>query len=190
MQSEQAPHWYLRKFEKGEIFGPVSFDQIREWATSAQINPQDAISSDRRIWTKAPMISELGMDWLIEVSDNAIYGPTTEGTLLEFLNIGEIAETTPIVNCCNGERMLLREAPFFLPHQEPVHTEPKNSNRIKSASSNLSKRIHRLESALLEKQVQYNSAKATIDKLRHRIMELEQQNADLKETIQDFRLDY
>jgi hypothetical protein len=47
-----------------------------------------------------------------------------------------------------------------------------------------------LESALLEKQVQFNSAKATIDKLRHRIVELEKQNADLKETIQDFRLDY
>jgi hypothetical protein len=32
---------------------------------------------------------------------------------LEFLNIGEIDASTPIVNCCTGETMSVAESPFY-----------------------------------------------------------------------------
>lgn len=116
MPSDQSPVWLLKKHGSGNVHGPVPFEKLLEWATSAQINPQDSISNDGKTWTKAPMIEDLQMDWLIEVPGNPLYGPTSPGAVLEFLNVGEIASTTRVLNCCTGEVMTLAEAPFY---QEP-----------------------------------------------------------------------
>ena len=183
MQSEQTPIWFLRKHGQGEIFGPVSFSQIREWSTGAQINPQDSISSDGVVWTKAPMMTELKMDWLIEVPANPLYGPTTEGALLEFLKEGEIDLNTSIVNCCTGETMTVCEAPFYNKTMVGSDHDSATSADSKEIKTNLPKRIHRLETALLEKQVLLNTAKVTMDRLRHRVEELEKENANLRDTL-------
>lgn len=113
MPSDNSQIWFLKKFGAGDIHGPVSFEKLREWADAAQINPQDSVSTDGRSWTKAPMIAELKMDWLVEVPDNPLYGPTTAGALLEFIRMGEIAPSTHIVNCCTGESLTIAEAPFY-----------------------------------------------------------------------------
>lgn len=129
------------------------------------------------------MVTELKMDWLIEVPSNPLYGPTTEGALLEFLKEGEIDLNTSIVNCCTGETMTVCEAPFYnnvLLGSDHESTTTADSKEIKI---NLPKRIHRLETSLLEKQVLLNTAKVTMDRLRHRVDELEKENADLRETL-------
>ena len=90
MAIEHSENWFLRKHESGEVFGPVPFEKIREWAHSAQVNAQDMLSTDQIIWTKAPMIPETEMDWLIVVGENVLYGPTTVEALLEFERLGEI----------------------------------------------------------------------------------------------------
>jgi hypothetical protein len=112
MPSDQSPVWLLKKHGTGNIHGPVSFDKLLEWAAAAQINPQDSISDDDDNWKKAPMVEELQMDWLIEVPGN-LYGPTSPGAVLEFLNMGEIDLSTRVVNCCTGESMTLEESPFY-----------------------------------------------------------------------------
>lgn len=113
MPSEQSPVWLLKKHGTGNVHGPVAFEKLLEWADSAQINPRDLISNDGKTWNKAPMIEGLHMDWLIEVPGNPVYGPTSPGSVLEFLNMGEITPSTPIVNCCTGEKMDVAEAPFY-----------------------------------------------------------------------------
>jgi len=113
MPSDQSPVWLLKKHGSGNVHGPVSFEKLIEWANAAQINPQDSISDDGIIWKKAPMIEGLQMDWLIEVPGNPLYGPTSPGAVLEFLNMGEIDLSTTIVNCCTGESMTLEEASFY-----------------------------------------------------------------------------
>jgi hypothetical protein len=113
MPSDQSPVWLLKKHGTGNVHGPVPFEKLLEWAYAAQINPQDSVSNDGKTWTKAPMIEELHMDWLVEAPDNPLYGPTTSGALLEFLNMGEINACTRIVNCCTGKNMSLAESPFY-----------------------------------------------------------------------------
>lgn len=113
MPSDQSPVWLLKKHDSGNVHGPVAFEKLLEWAAAAQINPQDSISNDGKTWTKAPMIEELEMDWIIEVPGNPLYGPTSSGAVLEFLNLGEIDTSTTILNCCTGETMALAEAPFY-----------------------------------------------------------------------------
>jgi len=113
MPSDLSPVWLLKKHGTGNVHGPVSFEKLLEWAAAAQINPQDLISDDEENWKKAPMVEGLGMDWLIEVPGNPIYGPTCSGAVLEFLNMGEIDLSTMVVNCCTGESMTVEEATFY-----------------------------------------------------------------------------
>jgi hypothetical protein len=101
--------WYLRKHEDGSIFGPVRFDQLARWASTAQIAPHDALSTDQRTWTKAPMLPQLGMDWLVEVTSEHYYGPTTLGAIQEFIRLGEISDDTFVINACDGTRRQIQE---------------------------------------------------------------------------------
>ena len=82
---EQSNHWFLMKSEDESVFGPISTSQLEEWANSAQISPQDKISSDEKNWLKAPLVSFLKMDFLLETAPDQFYGPTTAGTIKEFL---------------------------------------------------------------------------------------------------------
>ncbi len=182
MPTDHPLNWYLRKHNEGEIFGPIRFEQLLSWAQSAQINPQDTVSIDREVWTKAPMIPDLAMDWLIEVTDNLLYGPTTSGALMEFSRLGEITRDTTVVNCRTGESMPLRSAPFFT--EEASRPAPADLQEVQPAKGgikiNLQQRIRVLEAALIEKRLQLNVARETIAKLETRIHDLESYMRDVR----------
>src|SRR6187402_2534326 len=99
---DNAQTWYLMKNEDGSVFGPITFDQLHTWSTDAQVSPLDRVSNDEKTWVKAPMIPELEMDYLIEVSPDQFYGPTTIGAVREFLEAGEINQDTMVTNCTDG----------------------------------------------------------------------------------------
>lgn len=180
MTTDHPENWFLKKHETAEIFGPIRFEQIRSWAKAAQVNPQDMVSTDREVWTKAPMIPDFAMDWLIEVSDDLLYGPTTAEALMEFSRLGEITRETLILNCRTGEVMTLAKSPFFSeeamrPAVEDFPQPPKGGIKI-----NLQKRIRELESSLMEKSRQVTAAKETILRLEAKIRELEARLADAR----------
>jgi hypothetical protein len=103
--------WFLRKYEDGSTFGPVRFDQIARWAAAAQIAPHDTLSNDGKTWVKAPMVAQLEMDWLVELTSEHYYGPTTLGALQEFIRLGEIDGETLVINTRNGVHCKIREMP-------------------------------------------------------------------------------
>lgn len=180
MPTDHPENWFLKKYETSEIFGPVRFEQIRTWAKAAQVNPQDMVSTDKEVWTKAPMIPDLAMDWLIELSPDLLYGPTTSETLLEFSRLGEITGSSHILNCRTGETMTLSVAPFFIenalkPSLEDVPQPQKGGIKI-----NLQKRIRDLEATLMEKSRQLTTAQETISRLESKVRELEQRLAGVR----------
>ncbi|MEO8206061.1 MAG: GYF domain-containing protein [Chthoniobacterales bacterium] len=162
--------WYLRKHGDNEIFGPVHFNKIKEWAESAQIAPHDMVSEDGKVWTKAPMIPELEMDWLVQLSDESYYGPTTIEALLEFLQLGEINDETPLINCTNEKQLLFGKADFF-PKTEAPNADLRSPQK-RSIRHNLQQRIRELELTLVEKNRQLQMAEEKIQKLDARIREL------------------
>src|SRR6478672_5535329 len=109
------PSWYLRKYEGGGIFGPLPFDQLSRWASKARVAPRDLVSSDQENWMKAPMLSELGMDWLVEVTSERYYGPTTLGAINEFVRLGEVTPENFVINTCDGSDGRIREIASFFP---------------------------------------------------------------------------
>jgi len=182
MPIDHPENWFLKKHENGEVFGPIRFDQILAWARAAQVNSQDMVSTDREVWTKAPMIPELEMDWLIELHQKLLYGPTTSGALIEFFRLGEINRSTRVINCRTSETISLEQAPFFSEAELRPDTEvirqiqpPKGGIKL-----NLQQRIRDLEASLIEKRLQLTVANDTISKLEGKVRDLEQKLREIR----------
>lgn len=155
MVDAASSDWYLRKRGGTEAFGPISFAQLQAWAESAQISPLDWVSHDGSNWLRAPMVPELQMDWLIELGDGALYGPTTLGTLREFVRSGDITGESEIIDAIAGSRHMVAEL-LFGPDLEPqpvaeelpeMAAAPARTGGIKE---NLQQRIRELEEKLME----------------------------------------
>ena len=167
---------YLLKAEDGEIFGPVNFQQIVAWATAAQVSPLDKISSDQQAWFKAPMVPELGMDWLIELTTEQLYGPTTLGAIQEFLNLGEVNADTTLINARDGTSTPVKEVvglkiPADEPDDEPATDTPGRSG----IRSSLQQRIRELEHTLFEERRAMESLEERYRKLEGKYVEIVKQ---------------
>jgi hypothetical protein len=166
---EAAPTWYLMKNEDGTIFGPITFDQLREWAMDAQVSPLDKVSSDEKTWVKAPMVPELEMDYLIEVSPDQFYGPTTLGAVREFLQIGEINAETPVTNCRDGSVHAIKD----IPGVQVVHEEDEIQQPVRtSIRINLQQRVRELEEALMEERRAREQAEHLVERLEAKLNEI------------------
>jgi len=171
MSNTQSDHWFLRKHEDRAVFGPVPFSQILEWARSAQVAPHDSVSEDAVVWTKAPMIPELEMDWLVQLGEELFYGPTTSQSVLEFLATGEITTDTVVINCKAGTEQKLKECEFFPGEASAIEPEPQPARG--AIRANLQRRIRELESLIVERQRRLVVAEETIRKLETKVRELE-----------------
>jgi len=86
--------WRIKKAADNSIYGPVDMETLKEWADSAQIAPDDMIDESDENWRLAPEIDFLEMLWLVKLPSGEIYGPTTVGTLREFINEDLVTEKT------------------------------------------------------------------------------------------------
>ena len=173
--------WFLRKYEDGSTFGPVQFDQVARWAAAAQIAPHDTLSSDGQTWIKAPMLTQLGMDWLVELTSEHYYGPTTFGALREFVRLGEIDGETIVINTCDGTRREIREKPDLwesggvqAEKQIEIQLGDPVGPGVAKMSFRLQERIRDLEQTLQEE--------------RRALAESEQRYAELERKYQDLLL--
>jgi hypothetical protein len=188
MDAPQTQSWYLRKSEDGTIFGPVSFDQLAAWASEAQVAPHDSISTDQLSWIKAPMLPQLRMDWLVEVTTERYYGPTTLGAIQEFLNLGEIDAETHIINACDGTRYQIQELPgveiVTVPAEEAhaARPHPADQPMFSGIEINVQDRIRDLEQALLEERRAAEESEGRYRELEQRYQELAARVAEFEKT--------
>ena len=149
--------WFLRKHQDGAVFGPISFDQLAAWASAAQVAPHDLVSNDQVTWLKAPMISQLAMDWLVEVTSEHLYGPTTVGAIQEFIRLGDINADTFVINSCDGTRRQIREmsALFKVNGLKSNNVEKSSAPVSAGISVRLQERIRDLEQTLREERRVY-----------------------------------
>ncbi len=93
MEGEEAPLlWRVKKGPDNSIYGPVDVETLKEWANSAQIAPEDWIDESDENWRPAPDIDFLDMLWLVKLVGGEMYGPTTVGTLREFVQEGLVTQ--------------------------------------------------------------------------------------------------
>jgi hypothetical protein len=167
--------WFLRKHEDGSTFGPVRFDQIARWAAAAQIAPHDTLSNDRQTWVKAPMLAQLGMDWLVELTSEHYYGPTTLGALQEFIRLGEIDGETLVINTRNGAHCKIQEMPQLCETGQAdtgdAQAEIQLGDPVGPAVAGMS----------IPLQEQIRDLEQSLEEERRALMEAERRYAELKE---------
>jgi len=83
--SEAPAIWRVKKMPDGDIYGPVDEATLKEWAGAAQISPEDLIDTSDENWRSAPEYPFLEMVWVIKLPGDELYGPTSVGTLREFI---------------------------------------------------------------------------------------------------------
>jgi len=168
-ESAETQSWFLRKHEDGTVFGPLSFEQLARWASTAQVAPNDTLSTDQQTWMKAPMLPELSMDWLVEITSEHYYGPTTLGTIQEFIRLGEITEETFVINACDGTRRQVRDMSAFF---ESVR---QNEPPATGIPIDVRARIRDLEQSLREERRAAEEAEQRYADLERKYQELLQQ---------------
>jgi len=109
---------------------------------------------------KAPMLPELAMDWIVEVTSERLYGPTTLGAIQEFMRLGEIDHETFIINACDATRQRIGEIASLLTNASAslqssgLGSEPELS--VEPAPTGMSiavqDRIRQLEDALRDER--------------------------------------
>jgi hypothetical protein len=90
--------WRVKKLPDGSIYGPVDEATLKEWANAAQISPEDLIDVSDDNWVAAPQIEFLGMIWVVKLPGEEIYGPTSIGTLREFIAEGILTDKSIATN--------------------------------------------------------------------------------------------
>lgn len=166
MSNEDSQEWYLQKHDDDSTFGPITLEELKQWAIDAQVSPLDKISHDQSSWIKAPMVPELEMDYLVEVSPDQFYGPTTLGAVREFLQMGEIHPETLVTNCRDHSETPLRDLPGMTPSPE----EADSSSPVRtSIRLNLQQRIRELEELLMEERRGREMAEHLVEKLEAKL---------------------
>jgi hypothetical protein len=162
--------WYLRKSHDGSEFGPIAFQQLRQWAAEAQVSPLDRVSTDAKTWLKAPMVPELEMDYLVEVGEDQFYGPTTVGALREFLTAGEITTETVLTNCKDTTSLRVRD--LLTPAEIDSSNDANNTRAGHGIRINLQQRIRELEERLEQERRGREAAEHLVQKLEAQIVSL------------------
>ena len=153
----------------------MRFDQIARWAAAAQIAPHDTLSNDRQTWVKAPMLAQLGMDWLVELTSEHFYGPTTLGALQEFIRLGEIDGETLVINTRNGAHCKIQEMPQLWETGQAdagiAQTEIQLGDPVGPAVARMSFRL----------QEQIRDLEQNLEEERRALMEAERRYTELKQ---------
>ena len=171
--------WHLIKASSNEEYGPISHDTLLQWAAEAKISPMDKLSNDgRETWRRAPMVRELMMDWLIQMPDQYLYGPTNVATIQEFLATGQIDENVVLIDCRDGSESRLAELPFF--QDSPHHIRSAQTTLIGAQWPDLEKgagdaalhhRVQILEQRLMEAQHDLHDWEQAYRQLRQQFIE-------------------
>jgi hypothetical protein len=164
--------WRVKKSPDNAIYGPVDTQMLKEWANSAQIAPEDQIDESDENWRPAPEIEFLEMLWTVKLPGGETYGPTTVGTLREFINEGLVTDRTHASHCKTHQSLPLAALVAAVDfEQKRAARRPKEANKSTASLAvdrAKDQHIRQLEEDLKELRKDY-------DALTHRYRQLERQ---------------
>jgi hypothetical protein len=124
------------------------------------------------------------MDWLVEVNDDFLYGPTTIGAIQEFLSNGEINPETIVINCREGSSAPIKDHPVFTnTPSKTIGIQPSPSSQAAAGadmssagnggalSQSMQKHIRDLELQMLEKNRHIEMLETQYHELREKYVE-------------------
>ena len=95
--------WYVKGADE-KVFGPIDSVTLVAWAKEGRIESSFSLSRDERAtWVAAPLVSELGMVWLVETMPGTFYGPFNRAVVDELLKQGTITAETRLYSLDEGK---------------------------------------------------------------------------------------
>lgn len=173
--------WHLIKASDKQEYGPITTETLLGWASEAKISPMDKLSNDgRETWVHAPMVYDLQMDWLIEMPDKYLYGPTNVATIQEFLATGQVDGNVVLINCVDATESRISEQPFF--GFSPQHTRSSETTHVgakwpdqqkgNGTDAQLQQRVTLLEKQVVEYQHSLDEWERNFSSLRQQFIEV------------------
>ena len=159
----------LQKVQTGRVLGPMDLDHLKALANQSLIAPDDLVQADEGPWQKAPELADLEMLWLVEPLDGPRYGPTTAGTVAEFLQTGQLGGSELVTHIRTKETYTVSE---FLDE-----IKRRLDSKLKSRTIKLEEN-HDSPASLMEESPAFDAA------LRLRIRQLEADLADAKKLLE------
>ena len=104
-----ASAFRLQKVQTGRVLGPMDLDHLKALANQSLIAPDDLVQVDEGPWQKAPEVAELEMLWMVEPLDGPRDGPTTAGTIAEFLQSGQLGGSELVTHLRTKETYTVTE---------------------------------------------------------------------------------
>lgn len=124
-----ASLYRLQKQQTGRTLGPMDLDHLKALGNQSLIAPDDLIQVDEGPWIKAHEVGPLEMIWWVEPLDGPRYGPTTAGTIAEFMQSGQLGGSELVTHSRTKETYTVTE---FL---EEIHR--RRAARLKSRTIKL-----------------------------------------------------
>lgn len=108
--ADNAPSFRLRKTQdSNRIIGPMPLEELKRLAQTAFIAPDDMVDENDDQWKPPFEIEELEMVWNILVDGEVAYGPTSPGTITDFLVSDEITREHRVAHHKSGKELSVRE---------------------------------------------------------------------------------
>lgn len=159
----------LQKVQTGRVLGPMDLDHLKALANQSLIAPDDLVQVDEGPWQKAPELADLEMLWLVEPLDGPRYGPTTAGTVAEFLQTGQLGGSELVTHIRTKETYTVSE---FLDE-----IKRRRDNKLKSRTIKLEEN-HDSSTPRMAESPAFDAA------LRLRIRQLETDLAEAKKLLE------
>ena len=104
-----ASTFRLQKVQTGRVLGPMDLDHLKALANQSLIAPDDLVQMEEGPWQKAHEVGDLEMLWMVEPLDGPRYGPTTAGTIAEFLQTGQLGGSELVTHIRTKETFTVAE---------------------------------------------------------------------------------
>ncbi len=104
-----ANQWWLRT--QDEVFGPVTRENLLEWAQMGRIQPGQDVSSDGENWKSATAVDFLDMRWSIDIGDGTPRGPFNKKAAQALLASGRLPRGSRLVELAEEEAPEAEGAP-------------------------------------------------------------------------------
>ena len=168
--------WWLRA--QDEVFGPVTRDNLLEWAQMGRIQPGQDVSEDGENWKPATEIAFLDMRWSIDIGDGTPRGPFNKQAAQALLASGRLPRGSKLVEVV-PEPVDQKAEPEPAPQKDEPAAQAQSAcvDEPKVASSNeiaeLRQQLETLQAGLRAAEARAAEAERRVDEARREASEAE-----------------
>lgn len=148
--------WFLKR--SAAVYGPVTRQELIDWATSGRIRPDDLVSSDNITWHSPAEIPFLQMCWMIEPPGGQPVGPVNLAALIDPLLKGTLSPQATVRHLETGQSEPLYAAVVRHLLLQRSGPEPAVTENLKEELSQARQELERLRNQVRELQQQAASA--------------------------------